>query len=76
MRAMATIHDKGSTIWHAGASLVELWTSMAYEGPALVPRLKRELAECLERDGFKSVQEAVGADLPEEEVKSWWRSWF
>ena len=60
----------------AGASLVELWTSMAYEGPALVPRLKRELADCLERDGFSSVEQAVGADHPEEEVKSWWRSWF
>ncbi|GLC39005.1 Dihydroorotate dehydrogenase (fumarate) [Pleodorina starrii] len=49
----------------AGASLVQLYTSFAYEGPALVPRLKRELAECLERDGFNSVAEAVGADHPD-----------
>lgn len=46
----------------AGASLVELYTALAYDGPALVPALKRELAECLRRDGFRSVQEAVGAD--------------
>jgi len=46
----------------AGASLVELYTALAYEGPALVPRVKRELAELLERDGFASVGEAVGAD--------------
>ncbi|ERN09388.1 dihydroorotate dehydrogenase (quinone), mitochondrial [Amborella trichopoda] len=46
----------------AGATLVELYTAFAYEGPAIVPRLKAELAKCLERDGFKSVHEAVGAD--------------
>ncbi|KAL4429217.1 hypothetical protein ABPG77_010196 [Micractinium sp. CCAP 211/92] len=46
----------------AGASLVELYSSFAYEGPKLVPRVKRELAALLERDGFASVAEAVGAD--------------
>ncbi|KAG2707898.1 hypothetical protein I3843_05G152100 [Carya illinoinensis] len=46
----------------AGATLVQLYTAFAYEGPALIPRMKAELAECLERDGFKSVLEAVGAD--------------
>ncbi|CAG9460205.1 unnamed protein product [Pedinophyceae sp. YPF-701] len=48
----------------AGASLVELYTALAYEGPVLVPRIKRELAECLERDGFAAVGDAVGADFP------------
>jgi dihydroorotate dehydrogenase len=48
----------------AGATLVELYTALAYEGPELVPRIKAELAECLERDGFSSVGEAVGADQP------------
>ncbi len=68
----------------AGASLVELYSAFAYEGPALVPRVKRELAACLERDGFASVGAAVGADLTgelgqEAEVKvgggtkrGWW----
>ncbi len=46
----------------AGASLVELYTSMIYEGPRLIGRLQRELVECLRRDGFTSVQDAVGAD--------------
>ncbi|PSC75675.1 Dihydroorotate dehydrogenase (quinone), mitochondrial isoform A [Micractinium conductrix] len=46
----------------AGASLVELYSAFAYEGPKLVPRVKRELAALLERDGFASVAEAVGAD--------------
>lgn len=46
----------------AGASLVELYSAFAYEGPKLVPRVKRELAELLAKDGYSSVAEAVGAD--------------
>ena len=46
----------------AGASLVQLYTALVYEGPGLVPRIKRELAALLRRDGFRSVAEAVGAD--------------
>lgn len=46
----------------AGATLVQLYTAFAYGGPALIPQIKAELAACLERDGFKSVVDAVGAD--------------
>lgn len=46
----------------AGATLVQVYTAFAYGGPALIPQMKAELAECLERDGFKSILEAVGAD--------------
>ena len=46
----------------AGASLVQLYTGFALDGPALVPRIKRELAAGLRREGFASVAEAVGAD--------------
>lgn len=46
----------------AGASLVQLYTALAYQGPWLIPRLKDELAELLGRDGFASVGDAVGAD--------------
>ena len=45
-----------------GASLVETYTGLAYEGPAFVPRAKQELADALARDGFTSVQQAVGLD--------------
>jgi dihydroorotate dehydrogenase len=44
----------------AGASLVQLYTAFAYQGPALLPRLKRELLEALRRAGFATVAEAVG----------------
>lgn len=47
----------------AGASLVQLYAAFAYEGPALVGRLKAELAAALKREGFRSVAEAVGASL-------------
>ncbi|KAI4375889.1 hypothetical protein MLD38_013706 [Melastoma candidum] len=46
----------------SGATLVQLYTAFAYGGPALIPEIKAELSSCLERDGFKSIVEAVGAD--------------
>ncbi|MCP2013134.1 dihydroorotate dehydrogenase [Deinococcus sp. HSC-46F16] len=46
----------------AGASLVEVYTALIYEGPGLPARLNRGLSRLLERDGFTSVAEAVGAD--------------
>ena len=46
----------------AGASLVQLYTGLVYGGPGLVGRIKRDLAGLLERDGFASVADAVGAD--------------
>ena len=47
----------------AGASLVQLYSMMVYDGPPLIRRIKDELAALLARDGFGSVTEAVGADL-------------
>lgn len=46
----------------AGASLVELITGMIFEGPQLIGRINRDLARRLEKDGFSSISEAVGAD--------------
>ena len=47
----------------AGASLVQIYTEFAYAGPALIPRLKRELLEALRKEGFASVRDAMGAAL-------------
>ncbi|MGF6226108.1 dihydroorotate dehydrogenase [Inquilinus ginsengisoli] len=47
----------------AGASLVQLYTALAYRGPGLVGEIKRDLAGRLRADGFRSVAEAVGTDL-------------
>jgi len=47
----------------AGASLVQLYSALIYEGPYLPARINRGLAVLLRRDGFTSVSEAVGADM-------------
>jgi len=44
----------------AGASLLQLYTGMVYEGPGLAHTIKRGLARLLRADGFRSVAEAVG----------------
>lgn len=44
----------------AGASLVQLYTGLVYQGPGLVGRMKRELLDLLRADGFSSISEAVG----------------
>ena len=44
----------------AGASAVQLYTAMVYEGLSLVPRIARGLDALLARDGFASVSMAVG----------------
>ncbi len=46
----------------AGASLVQLYTALVFQGPGLVPRIKRELASLLRADGYDSLPQAVGAD--------------
>jgi len=45
-----------------GASLVQLYTALIYEGPALVMKINEGLAELLRRDGFNRIQDAVGVD--------------
>ncbi|MGM0371793.1 MAG: quinone-dependent dihydroorotate dehydrogenase [Halobacteriota archaeon] len=47
----------------AGASLVQLYTGLIYEGPTIARDINRGLLERLERDGFESIEDAVGADL-------------
>ncbi len=47
----------------AGASLVQLYTAMTFDGPALARTIAVELAELLARDGFANVSDAVGADV-------------
>ncbi|XP_049573082.1 dihydroorotate dehydrogenase (quinone), mitochondrial isoform X2 [Syngnathus scovelli] len=46
----------------AGASLVQLYTALTYQGPPVVTKIKRELEQLLKEQGFSSVSEAVGAD--------------
>ncbi|KAL0118169.1 hypothetical protein PUN28_009083 [Cardiocondyla obscurior] len=54
----ADVYDKIK----AGASLVQLYTSYIYNGPPLVGKIKRELCEILETNGYTSVTDAIGKD--------------
>jgi dihydroorotate dehydrogenase len=49
----------------AGASLVQLYSSFAFQGPALIPKLKTELLAALRDAGFATVQDAVGTRAQE-----------
>lgn len=46
----------------AGASLVQIYSSLIFEGPSLPSRINKELLDLLERDGFKNIADAIGAD--------------
>ncbi len=43
-----------------GASLVQVYTGWIYRGPGLVAEINRGLLRLMERDGFKSIRDAVG----------------
>jgi dihydroorotate dehydrogenase len=43
----------------AGASAVQIYSALIYEGPGLVGRIKRDLAARLRADGFSTTSEAV-----------------
>ena len=46
----------------AGASLVQLYSAMVYEGPGLPRKIVRGLKRLMRRDGFSSIAEAVGSE--------------
>lgn len=45
-----------------GASLVQLYTSLVYQGPGLVRRINRGLLQRLERDGVPTLENVIGID--------------
>ncbi|WP_232495106.1 quinone-dependent dihydroorotate dehydrogenase [Novosphingobium kaempferiae] len=46
----------------AGASLVQLYSAMVYEGPGIAKAINKGLLELMRRDGFASIAEAVGSE--------------
>jgi dihydroorotate dehydrogenase len=52
--------DDAYRMIRAGASLVQLYTALVYEGPGLVRRVTRGLGDLVARDGFSRVGDAVG----------------
>ena len=46
----------------AGASLIQIYTGLIYEGPFLAQRIARGLIRIIEREGFPHLRDAVGRD--------------
>jgi len=46
----------------AGASLVQVYSALVYQGPTVVKRVRRELGELIQEAGFNSLEEAVGSE--------------
>ena len=56
--------DSGNSAFEkiaAGASALQLYTSMIYEGPLVVKKIKRDLIKILNEQGFKNIKEAIGS---------------
>lgn len=46
----------------AGASLVQIYTSLIFKGPEVIEEINSGLVDLLASDGFSSITEAIGAD--------------
>jgi dihydroorotate dehydrogenase len=58
---IASAEDAWARI-RAGASLVQLYSAMVYEGPGIARRIVRGLERLMRRDGFATIAEAVGSE--------------
>lgn len=47
----------------AGASLIQLYTGLIYQGPGIARDINQGLIARLERDGFSSVEDVIGVDV-------------
>ncbi|MEO1014692.1 MAG: quinone-dependent dihydroorotate dehydrogenase [Pseudomonadota bacterium] len=59
---VSSAHDAYEKILH-GASLVQLYTALVYQGPGLVREIIEELPILLRADGYARVADAVGAKV-------------
>ena len=46
----------------SGASLVQLYTSLIYQGPKVVESMQKELVDCIKNDGYKNIKDAIGKE--------------
>jgi dihydroorotate dehydrogenase len=59
--------DSPDAAWQrlrAGASLVQVYTGLVYQGPGLVTRILHGLTERMDRHGVRHLQEIIGSDAP------------
>ncbi len=58
---IASAEDAWARI-RAGASLVQLYSALVYEGPGLARKIAGGIERLMERDGFSSIADAVGSE--------------
>ena len=46
-----------------GASLIQLYTGLVYNGPNLIKDINKDLSSLIERDGYSNISEAVGVEV-------------
>ena len=46
-----------------GASLIQLYTGLVYNGPNLIKDMNKDLSSLIERDGYSNISEAVGVEV-------------
>ncbi len=54
----------------AGASLVQIYSGLVFEGPNLVQKIKDDLESLLEKDGYANLEQAIGADHQKQDAKA------
>jgi dihydroorotate dehydrogenase len=58
--------DNADAAWEKishGATLVQIYSAMIYHGPAMIGRINRGLVKLIEKNGLRSIGEAVGRSL-------------
>ena len=58
--------DSGRSVFEklsAGASAVQLYTSMIYKGPSVVKRIKKELIDIMNEKNIKNLKEVIGSGV-------------
>ncbi len=58
---IASAEDAWARI-RAGASLIQLYSAMVYEGPGIAKRILSGMEALMRRDGFTTIAEAVGSE--------------
>ncbi len=46
----------------SGATLLQLYTSLVYEGPSIAKKINKELSELVKINGFKNISDVIGID--------------
>ena len=47
----------------AGASLIQLYTALTFQGPQIINKILLDLANLLKTDGYKNIKDAIGKDI-------------